>query len=63
MASSQLQRRNVKANAVIAAFPMLICVLLVAIQGMIDHELDKLPFRCGYAYVRCDGCTGACAAT
>ncbi|KAF0933569.1 hypothetical protein E2562_018816 [Oryza meyeriana var. granulata] len=63
MVSSQLQRRNAKANVAIAAFPVLLCVLLVAIQGMIDHELDRPPFRCGCACVHRNGRTGACAAT
>ncbi|XP_040382906.1 ABC transporter A family member 7-like [Oryza brachyantha] len=56
------QRRNAKANAAVAAFPALLCVLLVAIQAVIDHELDRPPFRCGCACVRRDGRTGACAA-
>ncbi|EEC83533.1 hypothetical protein OsI_29141 [Oryza sativa Indica Group] len=59
------QRRNAKANAAIAAFPALLCVLLVAIQAVIDGELDRPPFRCGCACVRRDdgGRAGACAAT
>ncbi|XP_044962701.1 ABC transporter A family member 8-like [Hordeum vulgare subsp. vulgare] len=41
------QRRNWKTNAAIAAFPVLLCALLVAIQAMVDRELDRPPFRCG----------------
>ncbi|KAL5220705.1 hypothetical protein ABZP36_025418 [Zizania latifolia] len=57
------QRRNAMANVAIAAFPAFLCVLLVAIQTVVDHELDRPPFRCGCACVRSDGRTGACVAT
>ncbi|KAG8047197.1 hypothetical protein GUJ93_ZPchr0008g12107 [Zizania palustris] len=57
------QRRNAMANVAIAAFPAFLCVLLVAIQIVVDHELDRPPFRCGCACVRSDGRTGACVAT
>jgi hypothetical protein len=53
-------------NAAIAAFPALLCVLLVTIQAVIDGELDRPLFRCGCACVRRDGGragAGACAAT
>jgi hypothetical protein len=56
------QRRNSWTNAGIAAFPVLLCVLLVAIQTMVDRELGRPPFQCGCA---CDlaGLTGACERT
>ncbi|KAM3405476.1 hypothetical protein ACQJBY_008139 [Aegilops geniculata] len=41
------QRRNWRTNAAIAAFPVLLCALLVAIQAVVDRELDRPPFRCG----------------
>ncbi|KAL6900778.1 hypothetical protein ACP4OV_005454 [Aristida adscensionis] len=41
------QRRNARTNAAIAAFPVLLCVLLVAIQHVVDGELARPPFRCG----------------
>ncbi|KAL6900777.1 hypothetical protein ACP4OV_005453 [Aristida adscensionis] len=41
------QRRNARANAAVAAFPVLLCALLVAIQSAVDGELDRPPFRCG----------------
>ncbi|KAF0926209.1 hypothetical protein E2562_022039 [Oryza meyeriana var. granulata] len=49
------QRRSAKANTAIAVFPALLCVLLVAIEGMVDHELDRPPFRCDCACVHRDG--------
>ncbi|TVU06176.1 hypothetical protein EJB05_49375, partial [Eragrostis curvula] len=47
------QRRNARTNAAIAAFPALLCVLLVAIQHVVDSELDRPPFRCGCAGDEC----------
>ena len=41
------QRRNAKTNAAIAAFPVLLCALLVAIQRVVDSELERPPWRCG----------------
>ncbi|XP_035822657.1 uncharacterized protein [Zea mays] len=43
------QRRNARTNAAIAAFPVLLCVLLVSIQHVVDSELERPPFRCGCA--------------
>ncbi|KAM0832417.1 hypothetical protein ACQ4PT_064907 [Festuca glaucescens] len=57
-----MQRRNCKTNAGIAAFPVLLCVLLVAIQTMVDRELGRPPFQCGCACVLA-GSTGACERT
>ncbi|KAK1608101.1 hypothetical protein QYE76_031774 [Lolium multiflorum] len=56
------QRRNCKTNAGIAVFPVLLCVLLVAIQTMVDRELGRPPFQCGCACVLADP-TGACQRT
>ncbi|KAL6644337.1 hypothetical protein ACP70R_015945 [Stipagrostis hirtigluma subsp. patula] len=47
------QRRNARTNAAIAAFPVLMCALLVAIQSMVDGELGRPPFRCGCAGTEC----------
>ncbi|XP_047048205.1 ABC transporter A family member 7-like [Lolium rigidum] len=56
------QRRNCKTNTGIAVFPVLLCVLLVAIQTMVDRELGRPPFQCGCACVLA-GPTGACQRT
>ncbi|KAG2578546.1 hypothetical protein PVAP13_6NG203700 [Panicum virgatum] len=47
------QRRNAKTNAAIAAFPALLCVLLVSIQHVVDSELERPPWRCGCAGGEC----------
>ncbi|KAL6596140.1 hypothetical protein ACP70R_047504 [Stipagrostis hirtigluma subsp. patula] len=47
------QRRNARTNAAIALFPVLLCVLLVAVQNMVDSQLDRPPFRCGCAGTEC----------
>ncbi|KAL6660903.1 hypothetical protein ACP70R_000287 [Stipagrostis hirtigluma subsp. patula] len=47
------QRTNARTNAAIAAFPVLMCALLVAIQSMVDGELGRPPFRCGCAGTAC----------
>jgi hypothetical protein len=47
------QRRNARTNAAIAAFPVLLCVLLVAIQRVVDSELARPPFQCGCQGTRC----------
>ncbi|KAM0906093.1 hypothetical protein ACQ4PT_017043 [Festuca glaucescens] len=45
------QKRNLKTNVCITLFPILLCVLLVALQGAIDREIDKPKYRCGCACV------------
>ncbi|CAO2163481.1 unnamed protein product [Urochloa humidicola] len=47
------QRRNARTNATIAAFPVLLCVLLVSIQRVVDGELARPPFQCGCRGSRC----------
>ncbi|CAO2188698.1 unnamed protein product [Urochloa humidicola] len=47
------QRRNARTNVAIAAFPVLLCVLLVSIQRVVDGELARPPFRCGCRGSRC----------
>ncbi|XP_066327203.1 ABC transporter A family member 7-like isoform X3 [Miscanthus floridulus] len=41
------QKRNLKTNIGITLFPVLLCVILVVLQGVIDRELDKPKYRCG----------------
>ncbi|KAM3405473.1 hypothetical protein ACQJBY_008138 [Aegilops geniculata] len=45
------QKRNLKTNVCITLFPILLCVLLVLLQGAIDREIDKPKYRCGCACV------------
>nr|CAB3482864.1 unnamed protein product [Digitaria exilis] len=45
------QKRNLKTNIGITIFPVLLCVILVVLQGVIDSELDKPKYRCGCACV------------
>ncbi|XP_061346675.1 ABC transporter A family member 7-like [Gastrolobium bilobum] len=41
------QKRNVKTNVRLILFPLILCVLLVVLQGLIDAELDKPANKCG----------------
>ncbi|CAL9128172.1 unnamed protein product [Musa textilis] len=41
------QKRNLKTNIGIVAFPIFICVLIVLIQQVINNELNKAKFQCG----------------
>ncbi|KAE8817675.1 ABC transporter A family member 7-like [Hordeum vulgare] len=45
------QKRNLKTNLCITLFPILLCLLLVLLQGAIDREIDKPKYRCGCACV------------
>lgn len=55
-----LQKRNLKNNVCIVSFPILLCVLLVVLQGIIDRELDKPSNRCGCACVDSGAGNGSC---
>jgi hypothetical protein len=57
-----LQKRNLKTNVCITLFPILLCVLLVALQGAIDREIDKPKYRCGCACVD-EAVDGTCRKT
>lgn len=50
-----------RANATMAAFPVLVCVLLFVMQTVVDSELGRAPFRCGCVCARRDDGTAACA--
>ncbi|GJN03426.1 hypothetical protein PR202_ga20870 [Eleusine coracana subsp. coracana] len=56
------QRRNLKTNACITLFPLLLCVILVVLQGVLNRELDKPKYRCGCACVE-PGPGGSCRRT
>uniref|UniRef100_A0A0D3GZY7 ABC transporter domain-containing protein n=1 Tax=Oryza barthii TaxID=65489 RepID=A0A0D3GZY7_9ORYZ len=45
------QRRNMKTNACITVFPVFLCVILVVLQGVINHEINKPKYQCGCACV------------
>ncbi|KAL5544420.1 hypothetical protein UlMin_008204 [Ulmus minor] len=45
------QKRNIKANIRLTSFPFFICLLLVLIQNLVNHELDKPENKCGCACV------------
>ncbi|KAF8701900.1 hypothetical protein HU200_033228 [Digitaria exilis] len=49
--SLRARKRNLKTNIGITIFPVLLCVILVVLQGVIDSELDKPKYRCGCACV------------
>lgn len=50
-----LQKRNMKTNIRLIAFPFVLCLLLVLIQTLVNHELDKPKNKCGCACVDTNG--------
>ncbi|KAK9090674.1 hypothetical protein Sjap_023851 [Stephania japonica] len=59
------QKRNMRSNAVLVAFPLFLCLLLVLIQGIVNTELNKPENRCGCACVDTNGdgvCETVCGA-
>lgn len=42
-----LKKRNVKTNIRLILLPVILCVLLVVIQGILDNLFDKPEFKCG----------------
>jgi hypothetical protein len=40
-----------KTNACITVFPVFLCVILVVLQGVINHEINKPKYQCGCACV------------
>lgn len=58
-----MQKRNLKTNIGVVVFPVILCVLLVVLQNMVNHELEKPKNRCGCRCVgvRADGtCETVC---
>ncbi|XP_078149465.1 ABC transporter A family member 7-like [Carex rostrata] len=53
------QKRNVKSNMCIVAYPVLICVLLIILQTLINNEIDKPKYKCGCKCIPVNG-TGKC---
>ncbi|KAL5724971.1 Phospholipid-transporting ATPase abca7 [Ranunculus cassubicifolius] len=53
------QRRNLKTNCGLIAFPFVLCLLLLLIQILVNNELDKASNKCGCACVDKNG-DGTC---
>ncbi|XP_059641413.1 ABC transporter A family member 7-like [Cornus florida] len=49
------QKRNIRTNVRLILFPFILCLLLVLIQTLINHELDKPKNRCGCTCVDKNG--------
>ncbi|KAF3437771.1 hypothetical protein FNV43_RR20527 [Rhamnella rubrinervis] len=49
------QKRNIKTNIRLIAFPFVLCLLLVLIQALVNHELDKPENKCGCSCVDTNG--------
>ncbi|WOL00337.1 ABC transporter A family member 7-like [Canna indica] len=41
------QKRNLKTNIGIVAFPIFLCVVIILIQQVVNNELDKDKYKCG----------------
>lgn len=41
------QKRNIKTNIRLISFPFVLCLLLVLIQSLVNHELNKASNKCG----------------
>lgn len=50
-----LQKRNIKTNIRLISFPFILCLLLVLIQTLVNHELDKPENKCGCSCVDTNG--------
>ncbi|CAI9266698.1 unnamed protein product [Lactuca saligna] len=49
------QRRNFKTNVRLILFPVFLCLLLVALQYLVNIELDKPSLKCGCTCIDKDG--------
>lgn len=49
------QKRNIKTNIRLIAFPIILCLLLVLIQSLVNHALDKPENKCGCTSVDTNG--------
>ncbi|PIN20632.1 Lipid exporter ABCA1 [Handroanthus impetiginosus] len=56
------QKRNIKTNIQLIAFPFILCLLLVLIQTLVNNQLDKPSNRCGCTCVDTNG-DGQCERT
>ncbi|KAK1298427.1 ABC transporter A family member 7 [Acorus calamus] len=53
------QKRNLRTNIRLVAFPVLLCVILIAVQNVIDSEFNKPKSKCGCTCVSTNG-DGSC---
>ncbi|KAL3716507.1 hypothetical protein ACJRO7_008153 [Eucalyptus globulus] len=49
------QRRNIMTNIRLVSFPVVLCLLLVLIQRLVDHELNKGDLKCGCKCINTKG--------
>ncbi|PON57305.1 ABC transporter A, ABCA [Parasponia andersonii] len=49
------QKRNIKTNIRLISFPFILCLLLVLIQSLVNHELDKPENKCGCTCIDTNG--------
>lgn len=49
------QKRNIKTNIRLISFPFVLCLLLVLIQSLVDHELNKASNKCGCECIDTNG--------
>ncbi|XP_030473856.1 ABC transporter A family member 7-like isoform X1 [Syzygium oleosum] len=49
------QKRNIKTNIRLISFPFVLCLLLVLIQSLVNHELDKADNKCGCECIDTNG--------
>lgn len=50
-----LQKRNLRTNIVLVAFPLFLCLLLVLIQTIVNSELNKAKNKCGCTCIDTNG--------
>ncbi|KAF3320351.1 ABC transporter A family member 7-like protein [Carex littledalei] len=53
------QKRNIKTNTCIVAYPFIVCVLLLIMKTLINNEFDNPKYQCGCMCIPVNG-TGTC---
>ncbi|XP_078149970.1 ABC transporter A family member 7-like isoform X3 [Carex rostrata] len=53
------QKRNIKTNTCIVAYPFIVCVLLLIMKTLINNEFDNPMYQCGCTCIPVNG-TGTC---
>ncbi|KAF7850561.1 hypothetical protein BT93_L5312 [Corymbia citriodora subsp. variegata] len=53
--SLTFQKRNIKTNIRLISFPFVLCLLLVLIQSVVNHELNKASNKCGCKCIDTNG--------
>lgn len=49
------QKRNIKTNIRLISFPFVLCLLLLLIQSLVNHELNKASNKCGCECIDTNG--------